>query len=121
VKEHSVTIYELQRGRDYHFRVRSEDVFGDEAASKDLVFNTERICVASVVEEEAGRKSDDRDLAVRKAEIFGLDSDLGLYLQLTEPAVVSVEYLKVKDPLLTVEPQLQAGATNSCTSCHKRQ
>ena len=84
------------------------------------MFNTERICVASVDEEKEGDKSEGRDLAVRKAEIFVLDSDLGLYLQVTEPAVASVEYLKVKDPLLTVEPQLQAGATNSCTSCHKR-
>jgi hypothetical protein len=120
VKQHSAKIYELQRGRDYHFRVKSEDVFGNEAVSEDLVFNTEKICVPSVVKERAGGKSDGRGLAVRKAEIFMLDSDLGLYLQVTEPAIVSVEFLKVKDPLPTIEPQLQAGGTNGCISCHQR-
>lgn len=119
LKHHRVTIYGLESGRDYHFRVRCQDVFGNETVSEDLVFNAGKISLTTDIEEKSG-DADDRELAVRKAEIFVLDSYVGLYLQVTEPAVVSVEYLKVKEPLPTIESQLQAGVTYSCVSCHKR-
>jgi hypothetical protein len=119
LKHHRVTIHGLERGRDYHFRVKCQDVFGNETVAEDLVFNTGKISPTTDIEEKSGDE-DDRELGLRKAEIFVLDSYVGLYLQVTEPAVVSVEYLKVKEPLPTIESQLQAGVTNSCVSCHKR-
>ncbi|OEU81558.1 MAG: hypothetical protein BA865_07155 [Desulfobacterales bacterium S5133MH4] len=107
VRHHRVNIYELKKGKDYHFRVRSRDIPGNEAVSEDFVFNTGKTSPARGIEKEWTGKTKDRGLAVRKAQTFLLKSGLGLYLETTRPASVTVEYLKVAEPAATEEPHLQ--------------
>ncbi len=107
VRHHHINIYDLEKGKDYHFRVRSQDIFGNEAVSEDLVFDTGRISPAPDIEDKGAGQGDNRGLQVKKAQTFVLNSDLGLYLETTKPASVTVEYLKVEEPAEAKEPQIQ--------------
>ncbi len=97
VKNHRVNIHELQEAKDYHFRVTSRDIFGNESVSEDVAFNTQKTSSSSDIEENAASSTDDGVLAIIRAEPFIIDSDLGLYLETTKPASVTVEYVKVED------------------------
>lgn len=111
VRQHSVNIYELEGGRGYHFRVVSRDIFGNEAVSEDLAFNTAKAQpLPSDIEKKGADQADNRGLglAVNRVETFLLNSDLGLYLETTEPSSVTVEYLKVEEPSPEEEPQVRA-------------
>ncbi len=112
VKKHSVNIYELEEGRVYHFRVISRDIFGNEAASQDLEVNTAEISSESEVEEEgASETGDEKGLAVIKAQIFIISSDLGLQLETTAPVSVTVEYIKVAEPVEQQAVQVDGDTT----------
>ena len=106
-KHHQVTLYGLVAGKEYHFRVASKDIFGNEGISEDVVFNTETISKSSEVKETDNRKGGAVELAVNKMDIFLLDSALGLHLETTKPANVTVEYVKVEDPAVPNEPQIK--------------
>jgi len=87
----------------------SRDIFGNEAVSEDLAFNTAKTQpLPSDIEKKGIDKADNRGLAVNRAETFLLNSDLGLYLETTEPSSVTVEYLKVEEPSPEEEPQAPA-------------
>ncbi len=45
-------------------------------------------------------------LAIKKAKIFLVRSDLGLFLETNEPSRVIIEYRKVKEPVRAKEPQI---------------
>jgi hypothetical protein len=97
VKDHGVNIYELEVEKHYHFRVGSQDMFGNESVSGNRVFNTGKISPLSETKERGADTRDDRTLAVNRAEVFLLNSELGLYLETTKPASVTVEYVKVEE------------------------
>ena len=122
VTHHRVNLYELEEGKDYHFRVISRDMFGNEAVSEDRVFNTAKVSQVSDAEEKAGSSTASAELAVEKAEAYlrrklKKKSDIILYLGTTRPANVTVEYVKVKDRCtgLNVGKGL---AINACYRCH---
>lgn len=109
VRQHSVNIHELEGGRGYHFRVVSRDIFGNEAVSEDFGFNTGKTQpLPSDIEKKGADQKGNRGLAINRAETFLLNSDLGLYLETTEPSSVRVEYLKVEEPSPEEEPQVRA-------------
>lgn len=122
VTHHRVNLYELEEGKDYHFRVISQDMFGNEAVSEGCVFNTAKVSQVSDAEEKAGSSTASAELAVEKAEAYlrrklEEKSDIILYLGTTRPANVTVEYVKVKDRCtgLNVGKGL---AINACYRCH---
>ena len=97
VRHHRVNICELEAGKDYHFRVISQDMFGNQAVSEDCLFNTAKIAGSDV---EGKRESP--ELAVKNVEIFlrrkrAKSLELGLYLETTRAANVTVDCVKVKD------------------------
>jgi len=94
-RHHEVTLSGLEQGKVYHYRVISQDIRGNQSVSEDLVFNTSKISPgisANTQTTEQGAK-----LALKRSDLFVLDADLGLHIETTKPARVTVEYLKVKD------------------------
>ena len=120
VRQHRVNIHELEAGKDYQCRVRSRDIFGNEAVSERFVFTTAKVSPASDVEERGAGNGDERSLAVKKSETFVFNSDLGLYYELTKPATMRVEYLEAKDSLSAKEPQVQAATLSEGTHARLR-
>ena len=117
VRHHRVNICELKGGKDYHFRVISNDMFGNQAVSEDCLFNT-----AKTAESHLEEKREPPELAVKNAEIFlrrkrAKSLELGLYLETTRAANVTVECVKVKDGCtgLNVGKELTIDA---CCRCH---
>ncbi len=117
VRHHRVNICELEGGKDYHFRVISQDMFSNQAVSEDRLFDTTRI-TGSHVEE----KKESPELAVKNVEIFlrrkrAKSLELGLYLETSKPANVTVQCVKVKDRCtgLSVGKEL---TINACCRCH---
>ncbi len=98
IKHHRVTAYGLEENKNYSFRVKSKDIFGNKGVSKDLEFSTGKVLSDPGVELEDTEVDYDRELNIRKAEIFVVGSDLGLYLEATVPTSLRVEYVKVKEP-----------------------
>ena len=121
VKQHRVNIHELEAGKDCWFRVRSEDIFGNESVSAGLVFNTGNVSPASDVEQERAGTEEAIVLAVNKSETFVLNSDLGLGFELTKPANMRVEYVKAQDVASESEPQVQAATTPEGTHAELRE
>jgi predicted CXXCH cytochrome family protein len=117
VRHHRVNICELEGGKDYHFRVISQDMFGNQAVSEDCLFNTARIAWSDV---EGKRESP--ALALKNVEIFlrrkrAKSLELGLYLETTRAANVTVDCVKVKDRCtgLSVGKEL---TIDVCRRCH---
>lgn len=116
VKHHKVTLYELA-GKEYHFRAVSEDMFGNKAVSEDFVFNTATTPQVS--------EADETDKRIRRSSkigcnqgIFLLDSvnsALGLHIETTKPVNMTVEYIKVEDP--TVPEELQIESASALEQC----
>ncbi|MBW2266188.1 MAG: hypothetical protein JRF28_08530 [Deltaproteobacteria bacterium] len=98
VKHHSVTVYGLEENKNYYFRVKSEDIFGNKGVSEDLEFSTGKVLSESDVELEDTDVGYGSEFNIRKAEIFVVGSDLGLYLEATVPTSLRVEYIKVEEP-----------------------
>jgi predicted CXXCH cytochrome family protein len=114
VRYHRVNICELEGGKGYHFRVTSRDMFGNQAVSEDYLFNT-----AKLTESDVEGKRESTELALKNAEIFlrrkrAKSLELGLYLETTRAANVTVECVKVKDGC-TVGKELTIDA---CRGCH---
>ena len=135
VKHHQVTLYNLVAGKEYHFYVASRDMFGNEVVSEDMIFNTATISKTYELEDITIRKGGAVELAVNKMDFFLLNSALGLHLETTKPANVTVEYVKVEDPTVPNEPQIEPAsvlrkpypselrsgkelAINACYNCH---
>lgn len=118
VKHHRANIYKLTQGKDYHFRVISRDMFGNQAVSEDCLFNTAKITGSDVTE-----KGEPPKLAVNNVEIFmrrkrAKTSEISLYLKTSRIANVTVvECKKVKDRCanLSVDKELTIDA---CRRCH---
>ena len=91
-KHHTVTLYDLTGGKKHHFRVKSRDVSGNEAVSKDYVFNA---TVSQDLDATATKKKTE-ELAIASQLVFLLGSNLGIYVETTTPAKMTVECLKVK-------------------------
>ncbi len=91
-KHHTVTLYDLTGGKKHHFRVKSRDVSGNEAVSKDYVFN------ATVSQDSDDRATEKKteELAIASQLVFVLGSKLGIYVETTTPAKMTVECIKVK-------------------------
>ena len=111
-KHHIVNLHELTSGKTYHFRVKSRDISGNEAVSKDYVFNTTLSQTLDATATE-NKKKKAEDLAITSELIFLFGSKLGLYIETTKPAKVTVECLKVKDAALTSETELLTSPTAS--------
>ena len=117
VKHHRTNIYKLTHGKDYHFRVISRDIFGNQTVSEDCVFNTAKM-TSDVTE-----KGEPKKLAVNNVEIFmqrkrAKTSDISLYLETSRIANVTVvECEKVKDRCanLSVGKKL---TIDICRRCH---
>lgn len=109
-KNHRKNIYELEGGRDYHFRVVSRDIFGNEAVSGDLQFSTRDVSSAPVGVPARGDGSDEDTLAVHKAEVFLLKSELGVHMETSKPARITVEYLKVEESAVDLGIQVDVMA-----------
>ena len=133
-KNHRASIFKLKKGNGYHFRVKSRDIFGNEAISDDYTFNTSKI---SPVSDNAQIDSDIlnvRRSEIEKINIFLAASDLGLFLKTSVPSRIIVEYKKVKEPVKVEKPHilsltddkkmctgLATGkklAIDSCYQCH---
>ncbi|MDL1982471.1 MAG: hypothetical protein LWX02_13635 [Deltaproteobacteria bacterium] len=118
VKHHRVNICKLTHGKDYHFRVISRDMFGNQAVSEDCLFNPAKITGSDVTE-----KGEPPKLAVNNVEIFmrrkrAKSSEISLYLETSRIANVTfVECKKVKDRCtdLSVGKELTIDA---CRRCH---
>ena len=104
MKNHRACIYKLKKQKDYHFRVKSRDIFGNEAMSDDYTFNTSEISSVSDNGRTDADNVNDGGLAIEKANIFLVSPDLGLFLETTEPSRVIIKYRKVKEPVK--EPQI---------------
>ena len=105
VKRHRASLYELERGKGYHFRIISRDMFGNQALSEDFVFNTAEMPWASDVDETGDTKQASVELAAKKACVFLFGSGLGLYLEATRPTRVIIEYVKVKAAVPVAEAE----------------
>ena len=101
-KHHTVTLYDLTGGKKYHFRVKSRDVSGNEAVSKDYVFNA---TVSQALDAAAteNKKKKFEELAIANKLVFLLGSNLGIYIETTTPAKMTVECLKVKNATAKTE------------------
>ena len=118
IKHHRANTYKLTQGKDYHFRVISRDMFGNQAVSEDCLFNTAKITGAEVTE-----KGEPPELTVNNMEIFmrrkrAKTSEISLYLETSRIANVTVvECKKVKDGCanLSVGKELTIDA---CRRCH---
>ena len=106
MKNHGACIYKLKKGNDYHFRVKSRDIFGNEAISDDYTFNTSKISPMSDNGQIDADNVNDRNLAIEKVNIFLATSDLGLFLKTSAPSRVIIEYKKVKDPVKVKKPHI---------------
>ncbi len=111
-KHHIVNLHELTSGKTYHFRVKSRDISGNEAVSEDYVFNTTSLQALDVAATKYKKKKAE-ELAITSELIFLFGSKLGLYIETTKPAKVTLECLKVKDAALTAETDLLASPTAS--------
>jgi len=117
IKHHRANIYKLTQGKDYHFRIISRDIFGNQAVSEDCLFNTAKM--ASDVTE----KGEPQELTVNNMEIFmqrkrAKTSDISLYLETSRIANVTVvECKKVKDGCanLSIDKEL---TIDTCCRCH---
>ncbi len=107
VKHHQVSLYELETEKEYHFCAISRDMFGNEAVSEDFVFNTATVSQISEVEETDNAKAGAVELAIIKADVFLLNSELGLYLEATKPVNLAVEYVRVEDSTAPENPQIK--------------
>ena len=107
VKHHQVNLYELETEKEYHFCAISRDMFGNEVVSEDFVFNTATVSQISEVEETDNAKVGDVELAIIKADVFLLNSELGLYLEATKPVDLAVEYVRVEDSTVSENPQIE--------------
>ena len=116
-KHHIVNLHELTSGKTYHFKVKSRDISGNEAVSKDYVFNTTSLQALDVAATKYKKKKAE-ELAITSELIFLFGSKLGLYIEATNPAKVTVECLKVKEAALTSEAELLTSPTASADA-HK--
>lgn len=107
IKHHAIPLYDLTDGKKYHFRVKSQDVSGNEAISKDHVFN------ATVLQDPNAAVTKDKTgkLAIVSQHVFLLGSKLGIYVETSMPAKMTVECLKVKKT--TAKPKLLASPAAS--------
>ena len=111
-KHHIVNLYELTSGKTYHFRVKSRDISGNESVSKDYVFNTNTTGLQALDAAATGyKKEKPAELAIANELTFLLGSKVGIYIETTKAAKVSVECLKVKDAALTAETELLTSPT----------
>lgn len=111
-RHHSVTLSKLERRKSYHYRVISSDIRGNQSTSKNFVFHTQETSSddssADAQKTESGTVT---KLALRASELFVSDSILGLYIETTRPASVTVEYLKIRDAALSINSY--SGQNNS--------
>lgn len=96
-RHHEVTLSGLEQGKVYHYRVISQDIRGNQSVSKDFVFDTSKILSGFSADMRTTESESIAKLALKRSDLFVLDADLGLYIETTKPANVTVEYLKVKD------------------------
>lgn len=94
VQTHRIKIYGLERDKDYHFRVRAVDIFGREAVSKDLVFNTKSVGSWADIEEQP---TENNDLHIKKSRFFWVNSKLALYFETTKSSKLTVKYVKTME------------------------
>jgi predicted CXXCH cytochrome family protein len=101
-KHHNVSLYDLTAGKKYHFRVKSRDVSGNEAVSKDYVFNA---TVSQDLDTTAtkNKKKMTEELAISSQLVFLLGSKLGIYVETTTPAKMTVECLTVNKPTAKIK------------------
>jgi predicted CXXCH cytochrome family protein len=110
VKGHSKNVYELEIGKDYHYRVVSRDVFGNEAVSGDFHFSTEDVSPVKVSTEAWEDKWDETILSMRDGALFLLGSEVGVYVETSRPTRISVEYVKVEEPAVELAAQASSVA-----------
>ncbi len=94
-RHHEITLSGLEQGKGYHYRVISQDIRRNQSISEDFVFNTSKIFPgfsANTRKTVQGAK-----LALKRSDLFVLGTELGLHIETTKPATVTVEYIKVKD------------------------
>jgi len=106
MKNHKACIYKLKKQKGYHFRVKSRDIFGNEAISDDYTFNTSKISSVSDSGQTDADNMNDGSLAIEKASTFLVNSDLWLFLETNEPSRVIIKYKKVKEPVKAEKPQI---------------
>lgn len=102
-KIHTKNIYELEDGKDYHFRVVSRDIFGNEAVSEDLQFSTIDVSEPQIFEIAPEGGTDETSLVVYHGEVFLLNADLGIQMETSKPTRITVEYLKVAEPVVALQ------------------
>jgi len=121
-KHHTVSLYDLIGGKKYHFRVKSRDVSGNEAVSKDCVFNATLSQTLNAAATE-NKKKKTEELAIASKRVFLLGSNLGIYIETTTPAKMTVECLKVKKATDKTEllplPAASPGAQKSMNDQHR--
>ncbi|MBW1718383.1 MAG: hypothetical protein JRJ43_02305 [Deltaproteobacteria bacterium] len=106
MKNHRACIFKLKKGTDYHFRVKSRDIFGNGAISDDYTFNTSKISSVSDNGQIDADNVNVRNSAIEKVNIFLAASDLGLFLKTSAPSRVIIEYKKVKEPVKVEKPHI---------------
>lgn len=106
-RHHGTVISGLEPRKLYHYRAISRDIRGNQSVSRDFVLSTSEISSggASLGIKETENETDAK-LALKRSEIFILGSDIGLYVETTKPANVTVEYLKVQDADLLTDFEL---------------
>ena len=118
-KYHTVTLYDLISAKKYHFRVKSRDVSGNEAVSKDYVFNA----TVSQDLDAAATENKTEEFAIASQLVFLLDSKLGIYVETTTPTKITVECLKLKETTAMTEllasPAASPDAQKSINDQHK--
>jgi len=121
-KHHAITMYDLTGGKNYHFRIKSRDVSGNEAVSKDYVFNATVLQNLDAAATKNKKKTTEK-LAIANQLVFLLGSKLGMYIETTTPAKMTVECLKVKMATartdLLASPATSPDAQKSINDQHK--
>lgn len=94
---HEITLSGLEKGKVYHYRVISRDLLENRSVSKDFVFDTSKVLSGFPADTQTTESELIVSLALKRSDLFILDAALGLHIETTKPAKVTVEYLKVKD------------------------
>jgi predicted CXXCH cytochrome family protein len=96
VRHHRVAVNGLARGREYHFRVQSTDMYGNTSRSGDGQFSMAGSVSPSRFASQAGGGLGEGmgRISVTEARVFLEGSDLGLYLETSKPATVRLEWIE---------------------------
>ncbi|OEU53792.1 MAG: hypothetical protein BA868_00360 [Desulfobacterales bacterium C00003106] len=97
-RHHEASLSGLEQGKVYDYRILAEDISENRSVSTNLVLDTATIVSEAPSPDRSVTKWEVKQKpTVKRAEVFVLDSDLGLHVATAKAADVTVEYTKIRD------------------------